>query len=236
MIRVAIINESTVLKDTDVQAVVLALQKQITEDFTPAWDIEARVNFYPSRVVPQFDWQLVLLDDSDQADALGYHELTPEGQPLGKVFAKSDILAGMAWTVTLSHEVLEMLADPFCAECVQNDLPNGSIAFFAKEICDAVEADRLGYDVDGITLSDFVLPQWFAPGAAGELDFCAKTSQAFEIAQGGYISVLTVSSKGCSGWQQITAEKKPGGPDSPRGSRRWRRLLPDAMWRRSRRA
>jgi hypothetical protein len=31
-------------------------------------------------------WWLVMLDDSDQAGALGYHDLTSDGLPLGNIF------------------------------------------------------------------------------------------------------------------------------------------------------
>src|SRR6266571_4314023 len=57
-------------------------------------------------------WWLVILDTSDVADALGYHDFTPAGRPIGKVFAQSDIMDNLEWTVTASHELLEMLADP----------------------------------------------------------------------------------------------------------------------------
>jgi hypothetical protein len=42
---------------------------------------------------------------------VGYHDLTNEGLPLGKVFAGSDMVNGYNWTVTASHELLEMLID-----------------------------------------------------------------------------------------------------------------------------
>ena len=52
------------------------------------------------------------LDDSDQASALGYHDMTSEGLPLGKVFGTTNLKFGTNWTVTASHELLEMLGDP----------------------------------------------------------------------------------------------------------------------------
>ena len=33
------------------------------------------------------EWQIVVLDNSDQAGALGYHDYTPSGKPVAKVFA-----------------------------------------------------------------------------------------------------------------------------------------------------
>ena len=61
--------------------------------------------------------QIIITDNPDQAGALGYHELTSAGAPLGKVFAKLDLDSGTSWTVTLSHELLEMLADPWINWC-----------------------------------------------------------------------------------------------------------------------
>lgn len=58
-------------------------------------------------------WWLVLLDTSDEAGYLGYHEATIDGMPLGKVFVKTAEAANRAWSVTASHELLEMLADPW---------------------------------------------------------------------------------------------------------------------------
>ena len=233
MIKIAVLNESTVVKDADVQAAVNALQVQVNRDFLPAWDRAAQLNFHPSKVPPSDVWQLVVLDDSDQADALGYHEMTASGLPLGKVFAASDIQAGTSWSVTLSHELLEMIVDPFCNEVAEADNSDGSISFYAHEVGDAVEADALGYTIDGVLLSDFVLPSWFVPGEPGAVDFMRRISNPFQIAPGGYISILKVP--GSTGWQQITANRKVGGPEAPRGSRRWRRKLPDTMWRKSKR-
>jgi len=34
------------------------------------------------------DWAMVFLDDADQPGALAYHDLTPDGLPLSKVFVK----------------------------------------------------------------------------------------------------------------------------------------------------
>ncbi len=112
-IQISIINASTVLTDTEIRPVVNALQQQVTNDFRPAWGIDAELTFVPTGSTPPIGtWWLTILDDSDQAGALGYHDLTPDGLPLGKVFAATDLKYGNSWTVTASHELLEMLADP----------------------------------------------------------------------------------------------------------------------------
>jgi hypothetical protein len=112
-IRIVITNASTVLSDEEVQSVVPALQTQVHRDFGPIWGIDADLSFVPKGTQPPAgSWWLVVLDDSDQAGALGYHDVTNDGLPIGKIFAKTDMKYGANWTITLSHELLEMLGDP----------------------------------------------------------------------------------------------------------------------------
>ncbi len=47
LINVSVINASSVLADSDVQPVVDALQKQVDNDFGPAWGVGAKLNFVP---------------------------------------------------------------------------------------------------------------------------------------------------------------------------------------------
>ena len=110
-IKIAIINSGKALKDSQVQAALPALQTQVSRDFAPAWGIDADLNFIPKGTKPApGSWWLTILDNSDQAGALGYHDVTNDGLPLGKVLAGSDIKFGFQWTVTASQELLEMLA------------------------------------------------------------------------------------------------------------------------------
>ena len=77
-IQISVINSSTVLTDQQVSDVVPVLQKQVTQDFYPIWGVDAKLTFVPSAGDPDTSgWWLVILDDSDQANALGYHDITP---------------------------------------------------------------------------------------------------------------------------------------------------------------
>src|SRR5437870_13189458 len=108
---------------------------------------------------------LVMLDNSDQANALGYHDLSPSGMPLGKAFAGEDIRNGLQWPVTVSHEMCEMLADPDVnlTVFVQDANPTSGV-LYAYENCDACEADSLAYSMGGVKVPDFVYPAWFGAG------------------------------------------------------------------------
>src|SRR5713101_772306 len=112
-IEIALMNASKVLSDDEVAKSLNALQTQVSRDFATVWGVDATLTFYAQGKAPRSgSWWLTILDNSDQAGAIGYHDLTKQGLPLGKVFAESDIKLGYEWTVTVSHELLEMLADP----------------------------------------------------------------------------------------------------------------------------
>jgi hypothetical protein len=219
-------------QDTDVEKIAAAMQSQIDTDFGPAWHTGAKIDFVPSSGSPPTGvWVVAVLDNSDQAGALGYHDLTPDGLPLGKVFAGTDRQYGQKVSVTVSHEVLEMLGDPWINLAAQSD--DGK--FYASEACDAVEADNLGYPVDGVTMSDFVTPHWFGHGA-GPVDCKQRIANAFELAAGGYISVFDPASG--QGWQQINAQQNAAKLSPAElihsrarvGSRRERRFTGRANW------
>jgi len=233
-IQISVINESTVLADTDVAPVVAALQKQVSNDFRPIWGTDATLTIVPKGTQPAGgSWWLVLLDDSDQANALGYHDLTSEGLPIGKVFAASDLKAGTSWTVTASHELLEMLGDPNINLTVFVQNNNTAGILYAYEVCDACEDDSLGYQIDNVLLSDFVYPAWFESfrtEASTQFDRMSKIQNPFQLLVNGYIGVFTVNSG--SGWTQQTEQKRATNSlnRGAVGSRRERRNIPHELW------
>ncbi len=244
IIAVKVVNESTVLSDLQVQSAIPSLQTQVRRDFAPPWGIDADVSFVPRGMNPdQGAWVLAILDNSDQANALGYHELSSSGTPLGKVFAGSDIQLGLGWTISASHELLEMLADPYIdlTVFVQNDSTTSGV-IYAYEVCDACEADPLAYDIDGMKVTDFVYPTWFESlgvGGGVQFDYQKRITKPFQILPGGYIAAFDVTSG--SGWKQLTAsahgmksiELEEGGMRVD--SRVARRMKPRKEWRRSNR-
>jgi hypothetical protein len=209
-ITISIFNDSTALSDAQVGDMVPALQFQVSKHFAPAWGVDATLVFVPQGQNPAAGtWWLTVLDDSDQAGALGYHDVTPDGMPIGKVFAKTDLDNHLSWTVTASHELLEMLGDPDVnlTTFIQDTPRTGRL--YAYEVCDAEEDDHYGYVINGITVSDFVLPAYFEPGTAGQtagtqFDYCNKLNGPVpKLLSGGYIGEFDVKNGG--GWNQVTA-------------------------------
>jgi hypothetical protein len=197
---------------------VAALQKQLDRDFQPLWGFSAKL-YGPlpgGQPVPDKGWwQLVLLDNSDQAGALGYHDLTQTGQPIGKVFVADDIADGQSWSVTMSHELMEMLVDPRASSCVYN---NGII--YAYECADAPEADEYAYAIDGVKVSNFVTPNWFNPAApaGSRFDYGKRITKPFELLPGGYIGIFQNGQ-----WTTINARGKIEPPKSGRRMERRQR-------------
>ena len=107
------------------------------------------------------------------------------------------------------------MADPWINWCAEGS--DGKV--YALEVCDAVEADALGYEIDGVLVSDFITPSWFEPTQADRVDFKRRISKPLQLASGGYISVL-----GAGGWTQIAAQDESASP-IPAGSRRQRRTM-----------
>ena len=66
-IQISVVNASTVLTDSEIEPVIRALQKQVTNDFRPAWGVDAELSFVARGQQPPADtWWLTILDDADQ--------------------------------------------------------------------------------------------------------------------------------------------------------------------------
>jgi hypothetical protein len=233
-IKVEVINASTVLTDTQVKSALSALQTQVNRDFAPVWGTDAELNFVANGASPNpHSWHLVILNDSDEAGTLGYHDTTAQGLPIGKVFAGTDLKNGSEWTVTASHELLEMLADPDVNLSVLVQKAANQTLLYAYEVCDPCEPDNFGYEINGIRVSDFLYPTWFETfhrSGTVQFDHCKHINQPFQILEGGYINIYNVTSGG--GWQEAIkdAERLQWNKRAPVGSRRERRKTHRTHW------
>lgn len=171
---------------SDVARVAAALQRQATRDFNPIWQVHATVDAFPRlEDVPAGYWPMIVETDIDTPGASGVHE-DKNGQPFALI-AMSD-----SWSLTASHEMLEMLADPFGKRVVAGKSPKrgqGRVEFLV-EVCDACEADQFAYTVNDILVSDFYTPHFFEPKPIDGLrySFTGAVKGPRQILPGGYIS------------------------------------------------
>lgn len=206
MIQINVHNLSTVLPDEKLLPILAACQTQVARDVIPIWGYD-QINFTIVQDKNSFAagaWRFVAADTSDEANAAGYHE-DQSDVPIGYAFVKSTMDAGMMPSVTISHEILEMLGDPFINSAEQwADFPNP--VWLSLELCDPVEDDALGYQVGGIQMSNFVTPDYFIPGSEGPWDFQKHLSAANTLTDGGYQLEWTLK-----GWNQRTSFRALGG-------------------------
>jgi hypothetical protein len=190
--------------------VTAALQKQITRDFMPIWGINATVDAFADLTSVPSDYQHVtlfndpgelareleaqvgeqpaarLIDDFERDAMMGIHLNALTRQPFALVKATD------AWTVVLSHEVLEMLADPSGNRLVAATHPThrGMRVKYLVEICDPCQA--IWYPVNGVPVADFYTPRYFDPVAVtgSRYSYTGSIERPLEILDGGYLTFL----------------------------------------------
>src|SRR5262245_52778329 len=183
--QLAVVSESSSISFSELMRVSAALQKQAVRDLSPIWEISATVDpFHKLEDVPLGYWPLIIRDDIG-FDAAGIH-LDKDNQPFALV------TSGEGWSLTASHETLEMLVDPFGNRLVAGDSPKpdqGRVEFLV-EVCDPSEATEFGYTVNGITVSDFYTPAYFDPVRAQGVrySFTGAIREPRQVLRGGYLS------------------------------------------------
>ena len=161
-----------------------ALQKQVTRDFAPIWKVRATVSAFASLDdIPLGYWPVIVV--KDVKNAAGVH-LDEQGQPFALVEFGSE------WSLTASHETLEMLADPFGNRLVAGASPKpdqGRVEFLV-EVCDPSESAEFSYTVNGVAVSDFYTPRFFDPQVAPAVrySFTGAIERPRQVLRGGYLS------------------------------------------------
>ena len=157
--HVAIVSEESSITAAELTTVAGALSKQVSRDFGPLWEVNADVAAYQRlEDVPLDYWPIIVKDDIGDPSAAGYHE-DQHGQPLALVQYDT------SWSLTASHECLEMLADPFGRRVIAGESPvqgQGRVNFLV-EVCDPCEASGCAYTINGVQVSDFFTPHFFDP-------------------------------------------------------------------------
>ena len=199
--QIALVSESTEVDASEIAVVSAALQKQVARDLAPIWGIHATGDGFGSLDdVPVDYWPIIVKDDIGYSGAAGIH-LDDSGQPFALVTASSD---DDVWSLTASHEALEMLVDPFGNRQVAGDSPKpdqGRVSFLV-EVCDPSEAATFAYSVNGVLVSDFYTPHFFDPFVVSgrTYSFTGGIKAPRQVLRGGYLSWLDPASN--SWWQE----------------------------------
>jgi hypothetical protein len=181
--QIAVVPDGVDIELTEILRVTSALQKQVSRDFGPIWSVSATVDGFASlEEVPLGYWPVTIKEDVK--NAAGFH-VDKNGQPFAVVEA------GASWSLTASHEVLEMLADPFGNRLIAGPSPNGQGRVeFLVEICDPGEDTEFAYTVNDVLVSDFYTPQYFDPvrNDGVRYSFTNAITEPRQVLKGGYLS------------------------------------------------
>ena len=181
---VALVSETPKVKLAELAAVAAAVQKQVTRDFGPIWGVQANVAAFDRlEDVPLDYWPVVIKDTLERPGAAGYHE-DASGEPSALVMATDD------WSITASHETLELLADPWGRHLVAGESPRhpSHRVKFLVEVCDP--CSNASYKVNGIAVSDFYTPHFFDPVATRGVrySFAGSITNPRQVIKGGYLT------------------------------------------------
>jgi hypothetical protein len=216
-----------------VHSAALALNLQVTRDLPQFWPISATVTYLPNpKKIPAGIWPVQLVKTLPP-DEGGFHS-DKHKQPYAKVIASK---GDPTWTIDASHEILEMLVDPYgnrmqssvAIEIVGNKIQDGTGQFgYLVEACDPCEDNSYAYTINGVAVSDFITPHFYDPmvTAGTRYSFTGAIKGPRQILPGGYISWVNVEE---DEWQQllyVDPSKPPiiksiGKADSSKSLREW---------------
>ncbi len=196
--NIAVINESQTLTVADVAKATAAVQKQVTDHFGPTWDVTATIDAFPSLDdMPHGYWPVVIQDDIG-INQPGVH-LSDGGE---KCFALV-LFSGSKWTLTLSHEILDMLADPLGVTFQAGPsvkAGQGSVEYLV-EVCDPCQSDDCAYPVNGVLVSDFVTKPYYTGYGAGSYSYAGNVKQPRSVKPYSYVTWYNPLSR--DWWQLI---------------------------------
>jgi len=191
-IRIGLVDKTKSIEPEQLSAVASALNLQVARDFSPIWNVRATVSAYPGKSTPPPGvWPVFIVSNLPPGEG-GVH-LTKHRQP----YALVEI--GDSWSLSASHECLEMLADPSGSRLYASSaiaVKGGHIVDapgkfeYLVEVCDPSEDDPFSYMVDGIVVSDFYTPHFFDPkvSVGVQYSFTGALKRPREVLKGGYLS------------------------------------------------
>ncbi|MBS1756578.1 MAG: hypothetical protein JSU03_04820 [Bacteroidetes bacterium] len=196
--QIALVSQSKKIKFSDLTKASAALQKQATKDLSPIWGVKATVDVFENLSdIPLGYWPVIIMDQLDDPSAAGYHD-DKNHQPYALV-EYSD-----SWTLTCSHEICEMLVDPYGNKMKSGLSPNGKErVHYLVEVCDPCEDSAYAYFINGFLVSDFYTPDYFDSGSSGHTRYSFKNSiqKPCQILKNGYLSWYSPKDKH---WHQAT--------------------------------
>jgi hypothetical protein len=232
IIQIGLVDTAGRLNPGLVQAAAAALNLQVTRDLPQFWNVTATVLYLANPAkVPSGVWPVQLVANLPPNEG-GFH-LNKHNQPYARVLASE---SSDGWTVAASHEVIEMLVDPYgnrlqssrSIDIVDGKIQDGPSEYeYLVEACDPCEADGFSYSIQGVVVSDFITPHFYDPITVPgtRYSFTGAIKSPRQILPGGYISWIDPQSEEWQQLQFIDPKAPPKivklGPASGKSLREW---------------
>lgn len=201
LINIALVVETPRIPRTTIKEVAAAVQRQISRDFAPTWGVGATMDPFISLAdVPPGYWPIVVRDDLPGMNIIGIH-LDEKGQPFALVRTNP------TWSLTVSHEALEMISDPWGNRLMPggSPKPGQGLVELLVEVCDPPGGVAHSYTVNGYLVSDFVTPSYYepVPTPGGRYSFTGAIPRPRDIAPGGYLAWREATSDEWWSWDWV---------------------------------
>lgn len=195
---------ASVVSDAEISRTAQALQDWANVQVAQAWNLPDVTVLAVSRgqSLPQagsHTWILHLMDSTDVYGALGYHTVDNRGVPWGEIGVEDSIAYDGDWTICASHELAELLVDPFANrvafDAARQATPGDSLQGWMLEVADPVETSHYLWGDRGIAyqVSDFAYPSEFTAGARYPFDKLHLLHAPFSTTHDGTLARFTVS-------------------------------------------
>lgn len=179
--------EKTPVATDELLHVAAALQTQLTRDLNPLWGVVGIVSPFQSILdVPPGYLPLAIVPEGTLGEREQAFHFAPGGQPLALLNYKSDA----EWSLSASHELIEMICDPWGNRTVRGSSlkRDQNQVEYLVEVCDPCQHSV--YLINGVVVSDFVTPAYYSPvtSDSARFSFTGAVKGPRHLVPGGYIS------------------------------------------------
>lgn len=217
-LNLVLANLSTSIDDAAFATAVSAIGLQVSRDFQPEWGSGAQLkpvrlslNGGSANIDGATDAIIYLGESSSDptsgvSGVYGYHAVNYAQLPYAFVYLDVCAQYGEVWSTTLSHEVLELVADPTAVLTVNGPAPasvtpSGKTVSYDLEVCDPTQGDA--YKINNVSVSNFVTKGYFGmTGGSPATNFLKLPLSVFGVRSGGYCQY-----EDSAGAHQINGEK-----------------------------